>query len=249
MFWRRILITIFCVSLFACGGNSYNSTIPDTNAEGVWLGTYTSTSGRQFSSTALITSTGITGIDFGNGVYFYGTTAVSNGNVTITGNESESTSMLVTIGATVALHQTISLQVLNGAYAIQTGDAIDAGYDSIYERDSLVSKVVATWSGQNVFGGGTLNWTLHIASNGTFTGSADNFALNGTINPIDSNKNEYAVTMTVNDPKTNYLMNGNYTGIATLLDTTATDSNLMLFFKGDQQDKVLGKLLLQRSAP
>jgi len=249
MFWRRILITIFCFSLFACGGSSYNSTSTDTNTEGVWLGTYTSTSGLQFSSTALITSTGITGIDFGNGVYFYGTTAVSNGNVTITGNESVSTSTLVTIGATVAAHQTISLQVLNGAYAIHTGDAIDAGYDSVYEKDSLVSKIVATWSGRNVFGGGTLNWTVGIASDGTFTGSADNFALNGTIKPIDSNKNEYSVTMTVNDPRANYLMNGNYAGIATLLDTTATDSTLLLFFKGDQQDKVLGKLLLQRNAP
>ncbi len=157
---------------------------------------------------------------------------------------------MVTIGVNNLIpQQKLDVQVLNGAYAIKTGDSIVSTYDSVYNKSSSLGKLVATWSGRNLFAsqGVMLDWILSISLDGTFTGSADNAKLSGTISPIDSSKNEYLVSMNVSHPTANYIFNGNYVGIATLLDTNGIDGTLLMFLKGDQQFKVLGRLLLQRN--
>jgi hypothetical protein len=250
---RKFLSIVLFLSLsaFAGCGSSSNSTgtTSEAAAEGVWVGIYTNTAGLQFPSITLITSTGMTGIDFGNGVFFIGSTTMSNNQLLIIGNESVLSSALVTLGTSVLPQQRMHASVLNGTYVLNTGDRIDCSYDPVYQKDSSLDKLTATWSGQNVFSGQGVvqDWTISIAQDGTFNGSAGNFALTGTVNPIDSNKNEYLVSMKVSDPSANHTINGNYSGIATLLDTNGIDDTLLMFFEGDQQFKVIGKLELYRN--
>ncbi len=246
---RLILLT--CLLLAACGGGGGTASSGSTegptaqaSAEGVWKGTY-STSGSQFPSTALVTSNGRIGIDFGNGVLFIGTASTSD-KLQFVGHESVSTPPLVTIGSTVTPQQVLSLVVLSGAYAVRTGDTLALLFDPVYTRGSSLAKLVGTWSGQDIWDLWQ-NWTISISSNGAFTGSFGDTSLSGNISLIDSSKNEYQVNVTVMNPASNYTLNGNYTGIAALLDNNGIDNSLLMFLEGDQQNKVLDKVSLQKN--
>ncbi len=185
-------------------------------------------------------------LDLGNGEVFIGTVTTSNGAVTIVGHESFYSSALITLQGNVTA-RVLNATVTTGGF-VQVGDSVNYSYDSIFARSSSLDKIAATWScGPNVFSNNGTSWTITIASNGSFTGSSGNFALSGTFSLIDTNKNEYQVNMTISDPSMNYVMNGNYSDIATFLDISAPDDTLLIFEEGDQANKVIGMLRLQRN--
>ncbi len=239
---KMLVIVLHCLLLFSCSSDSPDSPDGTEDPSGIWQGTYTTAHGQQFSSSALITSTGVVGIDLGNGVSFVGTVNDEN-RLKIVGSDSYNTSNLVTMVGRAWANWKLKAKVSIGSYSLNVDDGIDFNYRPDYDSESSFSKIAGAWSSFHYFGTVGQNWSIDIDNDGSFAGTASSFAVEGAFSLIDPSKNEYNVTMSINDPRANYTINGNYTGIAYVSE----ENQLRFFLVGDQQWKVIGTLRLNRN--
>ena len=247
-----ILISPVLIALGCSSGGGDSQTGSSAGAStgvtpGVWTGTFNSST-LQFPASALVTTNGSVGIDIGNGTVYYGDIITSSGS-SIGGSENITPSAIVNLSVASSGTNQILVEVTQGARAIDIGDTLNLTYDDIYERASSLGNLAGTWSGNNVVmlggSGSALDWSLTFQADGTFSGTASSLTLEGTVNLVDSTKNEYQFTMTItsSSPGSSYI--GDYEGFATISDTSAMNDTLVMYLKRTGSNPILGRLILQ----
>jgi hypothetical protein len=244
-----IFVISFLFTVAGCGGGGDGGgSIDQANInEGVWEGTYTSSSGSlQFPATALITTDGSVGIDIGNGVVFYGQLDSDN---TITGSENISPNAIVIMSGNINDSGQLVADIAQGAQALSAGATFALSYNDLYERPSSLSNLVGTWSGNNTImtggSGSPQDWSITFQSDGTFDGSSSGINISGNTSLVDATKNEYAISMTLSHDTINYSLLGDYQGFAFLTDSSAMNDTLVIFIKRSGANSYLGALTLQ----
>jgi hypothetical protein len=100
-------------------------------------------------------------------------------------------------------------------------------YDPIYERDSSLQLVQGNWGASDQ----DFSMNITVAGNGGFTGSSsDGCTYAGSIGIIDTRYNAYSINISITCPAPYDPLNGFYTGLVTLDDTTALNDTARIIF-------------------
>lgn len=191
---------------------------------GIYGGTITATAGIAHNATGLITSNGKLAIIDLN------TFEVINGTI----SDSSITGRVLAPPSSAALTGTITSAAGNnitGTYTSTLGDgsfSLDAN-SSLYTRGASFAKLLGTWV-DSVYTGGTGTTTWVFQNDGSYVmTSTESCTGSGNFYLIDATKNEYEMDLALSNC-TNASINGNYTGIGTMSDTSHTDDTLTFMF-------------------
>jgi len=99
-------------------------------------------------------------------------------------------------------------------------------FDTKYFRGANLQWLAGNWSYS-----GVNNWSLTIQADGSFTGTSSipvavSCTLSGAFSTIDSGKNEYAITVTLNPDCAPYA--GSYQGLAATIDASSENDTLIM---------------------
>jgi len=196
----NLLALVMSVALTACGGGGGGGTpVAQQSAEGVWVGSTTSSSGTTTPAIGLILDTG---------EYFFGTgsdySGVSFGTASVSGATVSSSNMrdyypslgsLVSGSFTgsVTTNSTLSVnvsEVYSGTTYTGTGNFT---FDSSYNEPSSLATIAGTYVSPNAFG---TSYTYAVDANGVLTGSSTNCTFAGQLTVRNSAKNIYNLSLT-----------------------------------------------------
>jgi hypothetical protein len=233
---RSVLFFIFfMLAISSCGSveQAIDDAIGDVlskqqSASGFWGGDFTSNATNQTSFTEGI-------VTQNNDAYFITEAGVQYvGTITVTGNKiSGNLSAYAPAGMTFPDGQTNGSISINGTVftrGFMTGTYAGVGetgsfslvYNSLYERSSSISKVSDNWA-FSTFG---YSISLSISSSGTVSGSdLRGCGYYGRISTIHTSYNAYEVEVDITSCGT---LNGNYAGLATLVDNITTNDTLVV---------------------
>ena len=197
----KLLALAMSLLLTACGGGGGGGGgTPPTqqSAEGVWVGSTTSSSGTS-PAIGLILDTGEyffgTGSDY-SGVSF-GTASVSGATITSSNMQDyyPSLSSLVSgsFTGTVTTNSSMSVnvsEVYNGTTYTGTGSFT---FDATYNEPSSLATIAGTYVSPNAFGS---SYTYTVDANGVLTGSSTNCSFAGQLTIRNSAKNIYNLSLT-----------------------------------------------------
>ena len=227
-----VLFTVLLtVSLAACGGGGGGGNgdgLPTELVSGIWEGTFFSNVLSQtFSVTGIITETNeIRFITSSGGQYV--------GNITVSGNSvSGTTTGYAPLGFTFPDSSVIGTVTFSGtvdtkkSFSGTYGGVGDSGtfsltYNSIYERPSSIATVSDSW----VYSETGYTLSAVINSDGVISANDTTGCLySGNISIINSSYNAYRVNFNVTSCSA---LNGNYSGLATLIDTLNANDTLVV---------------------
>lgn len=148
------------------------------------------------------------GIYNGNLIYspYYYTNGYARNIVSFDGNPNISTSILGNYSGDI-----------NGNYVMV--------FDEKYFRGADLSRLVGDWS----YSGTNGEWDLSIGADGSFDGVTTKVAgctFSGDFSTIDTSKNEYSITVTLDPNCSPY--HGSYDGLAGTIDTNGTNDTLLM---------------------
>jgi hypothetical protein len=228
-------LIFFILSISSCGSveKAIDGIVEDAiskqqSASGFWGGDFTSHATSQTSFTeGIVTQNNDAYFITESGIQYVGTISVKGNK--ISGNLSAyapagmtfpdgNTNGSISINGTV-----IARGVMIGTYS-GVGDtgSFSLVYSSLYERPSSISTVSDNWA-FSTFG---YSISLSIDSSGNISGSdLHGCAYTGTIRTIHTSYNAYEVEVDVTSCGT---LNGNYTGLATLVDNITTNDTLIV---------------------
>ena len=231
---------VIAFALSACGGGGGGggsgaiSTPPapvPTNAGGIWEGT-SNTSGLILNFAGVVTESNEGRFFDDNGTqYIIDNISGNDGSITIDFTAVAQFGFVFLDGSAVTTGSLTGTVVertsINGNYSIATGESgtISLTYNSIYDRDSSLSKLSGTWD-ENGFG------ILTFDPDGSFF-EQDTFGcvFDGQASIIDSAFNVYSLTMTISLCGTG--TNGQYSGLGVLTDLNATDDMFIVQMNSD----------------
>ena len=228
---------IFVIGLTACGGGGGGdvATPPPapvaTKPGGIWQGT-SNTSGLILEFAGVITENGQGRFVDENGTqYILNNVSGNEGNVSLSFTAYAQFGFVFLDGSTVTTGSMTGTVVertsFTGNYSVATGEAgtISLTYNSLYDRDSSLSKMVGQWDDSG-YG------TLTVDSDGTFF-EQDIFGCvyDGQVSIINADYNVYGLTMTVSLCGVGF--DGDYTGLGSLDDNVATDDVFIFQMNSD----------------
>jgi hypothetical protein len=204
---RTLKLLALAISIFltACGGGGGGGDTPAatvTSAEGVWVGSTTSSTG---------TTTPAIGLILDSGEYFFGTgtdySGVSFGKASISGSTITSSDMrdyyptlnaLVpgTFTGSVTTGSSLSVNVsetYNGTAYTGTGSFT---FDTTYNEPSSLATIYGTYVSPNAFSN---SYTYTVDANGVLSGSSTNCTFAGQVTVRNSAKNIYNLSITTGD--------------------------------------------------
>jgi len=212
---RKYIFTIFITLSFSACGSSSSSNDSNSNNFNVTPGIYTGT---------FTTSKGVTGE--------LGILITSNGKWAGTDPDSAATG---TVSGDTLTGDDFNAKLTNATGGTYTSEDISGTFNlsantALYNRSSSLSKLNGTWV-DNVFTDvtGTVTFTMN---NGAITmTSVLGCAAMGSVNTIDTTKDEYALSFTVtNCPG----FNGVYSGYGYTEDDTFTDDVLTMVLDSEE---------------
>lgn len=197
----NLLVLVLSITLTACGGGGGGGDNQATqqSAEGVWVGSTTSSSGANTPAIGLVLD---------SGEYFFGTgsdySGVSFGKASVTGSTITSSNMrdyypslnaLVTgtFTGSVSTGANMSVNVsetYNGTTYTGTGSFT---FDTTYNEPSALSTIAGTYVSPNAFSN---SYTYTVDANGVLTGSSTNCTFAGQLTVRNSAKNIYNLSLT-----------------------------------------------------
>lgn len=222
---------LVAMSLTACGGggDDGDSSVVNDSPGGIWRGSVTLTAtGATYQSIGLITETGelhflttdgeqttgnvtVSGKTFSANITSYAPlgSVFDNGSTVISGTASGSINQRSTFSGSARFSGTVTS---NFSYT----------YDSIYERDSILSLISGLYFDYD----GSGYWvTYDIDSQGVITGSdTDGCQFNGNVKLINPDFNMYRINITATSCGD---LNGDYTGLAALMDDGGSQNNTL----------------------
>ena len=232
-----IWITVCLLLASGCGGGGGGDTastppapVP-TNVSGIWEGT-SNTSGLILDFTGVITETNEGRFFDDNGTqYIVSNVSGNDGSVTLTFMAVAQFGFTFLDGSTVTTGSLTGTVVertsFNGSYSVATGESgtISLTYNSLYDRDSSLSKLTGTWD-ENGFG------ILTFDPDGSFF-EQDTFGcvFDGQASIIDPAYNAYSLTMTVSLCGAG--ADGQYSGLGVLADFNTTDDLFIVQMNSD----------------
>lgn len=240
---KFLSIWIIVASMTACGGGGGGGTpapaavpvpIPvpvPTNAAGIWEGT-SNTSGTILSFAGVVAENGLSRfIDDNETQYIVSNISGNDGNITLTFTAIAQFGFRFLDGSTVTTGSltgsVIERSSITGDYSIATGESgsISLTYNSDYERESSIDKLVGSWD-ENSFG------ILTVDPDGSFF-EQDSFGcvFAGQISIIDSRYSVYSLSMNISLCGAGW--DGDYTGLGTLTDNLATDDFFIVQMNDD----------------
>lgn len=196
-----VLTLALTIGLTACGGGGGGGGAPvaQQSAEGIWVGSTTSSSGTTTPAIGLILDTG---------EYFFGTgsdySGVSFGTATVSGATISSTNMkdyypslsalvngsftgTVSTGSSLAVNVS---EVYSGTTYTGTGSFT---FDARYNEPSSLATIAGTYVSPNVF---STSYNYVIDANGVLTGTSAKCTFNGQLTVRNSAKNIYNLSLT-----------------------------------------------------
>lgn len=195
------LVLLASMVLTACGGGGGGGggTVTQQSAEGIWVGSTTSSSGTTTPAIGLVLDTGEyffgTGSDY-SGVSF-GTASVSGSTITssnmrdyypsLSALVSGSFTGSVTTGSSMSVNVS---EVYSGTTYTGTGNFT---FDTKYNEPSSLVTIAGTYVSPNVFG---TSYTYTVDANGVLTGSSTNCTFAGQLSIRNSSKNVYNLSLT-----------------------------------------------------
>jgi len=242
---RNALATL-PLTLNACGGDSDTvSFSANSLGQGIWQGgfssqplTITSASGS-ISQTELtkIEKTGVGVFASNNKAFFYNIdddVLYANDTAGFIGS-SIIYSPVYYLSGTAYSRVSFSGSAYNsasilGEIASPISDNFAMVFESKYFRGANLQRLTGDWSFS-----GVNNWSLRIEADGSFTGTSSvvtSCTLSGAFSIIDSGKNEYAISVTLNPDCAPY--SGSYQGLAATIDTSnENDTLIMAIYNAD----------------
>lgn len=225
--------------LFACGGGGGGGGTtpppppppPATNAGGIWTGT-ASSDDQTLELMGVVTEDGDGRFIAETGVqYVFEGVSGNGGDLDVDFTAIAPSGFVFDDGSTVTtgtLSGTVSERSsLTADYTLATGEAgsVSMTYDEAYERDSSLDKLTGNWDEE--FG------VVAFDANGEFF-EQDTFGcvFEGQASIIDENFNVYALTMTVSFCGAG--VDGDYSGLGIMIDTTDTDDTFIVQMNNDQ---------------
>lgn len=197
---RSHLVLTLALLVSACGGGGGGgSPVTQQSAEGIWVGSTTSSSGTTTPAIGLILDTGEyffgTGTDY-SGVSF-GTSSVSGATISSSNMKDyyPSLSALVngsftgTISTGASLSINVS-EVYSGTTYTGTGNFT---FDTRYNEPSSLATVAGTYASPNVF---STSYNYTVDANGVLTGASTKCTFNGHLTVRNSTKNIYNLSLT-----------------------------------------------------
>ena len=192
------LLTFACM-LTACGGGGGNST-PEAqqSAEGVWVGSTTSSSDTTSPAIGLILDTGefffATGSDY---------SGVSFGNASVSGSTVTSSNMLGydpslnelipgTFSGSVSTGSTLKVNISETYKGITYKGTGNFTFDSTYNEPSALATIAGSYISPNAFG---TAYSYTVDTNGLLSGSSINCTFTGKLTVRNKLKNIYNLTL------------------------------------------------------
>lgn len=200
----NLLFFVFSITLTACGGGGGggdNSTTQQS-AEGIWVGSTTSSSGANTPAIGLILDSGEyffgTGTDY-SGVSF-GTASVTGSTITSSDMRDYYTSLNALVQGTftgsVSTGSSMSVnfsETYNGTAYTGTGSFT---FDTTYNEPSALSTIAGTYASPNAFSN---SYTYTVDTNGVLTGASTNCTFAGQLTVRNSAKNIYNLSLTTSN--------------------------------------------------
>lgn len=197
----RFLSLILFVGLTACGGGGGGGDTPTSqqSAEGIWVGSTTSSSGSVSQAIGLVLDTGEyffgTGSDY-SGLTF-GTASVSGGAISSTNMRDyyPSLSALVpgTFTGSISTGSTMNINIsetYSGTTYAGTGNFT---FDTTYNEPSALATIAGTYVSPYAF---SSSYTYTVDANGVLTGSSTNCTFAGQLTVRNSARNIYNLSLT-----------------------------------------------------
>ena len=197
----RSLCLTLVIGLTACGGGGGGGTSAATqeSAEGIWLGSTTSSSGTVTPVIGLVLDSGEyffgTGSDY-SGVAF-GTASVSGGTISSTNLRDYYPSLNALVGGaftgSVVTGSTMQINVsetYSGTTYIGTGSFT---FDPTYNEPSVLKTIAGTYISPTTLSN---YYSYTVDTNGVLTGSSTNCTFAGQLTVRNSAKNVYNLTLT-----------------------------------------------------
>lgn len=197
---RSHLVLALALLVSACGGGGGGGNpVTQQSAEGIWVGSTTSSSGSTTPAIGLILDTGEyffgTGTDY-SGVSF-GTASVSGATISSSNMKDyyPSLSSLVngSFTGTVSTGSSLSVnvsEVYSGTTYTGTGSFT---FDTRYNEPSSLTTVAGTYVSPNVF---STSYNYTVDANGVLTGASAKCTFNGQLTVRNSAKNIYNLSLT-----------------------------------------------------
>lgn len=202
------------------GGGGTDIQVSQQSAEGIWVGSTTSSNGVTSPAMGLILDTGeyffATGSDY-SGVVF--------GNATISGNKITSSNMKDyvpnlssllngSLTGTVKTQSSLNVNVteyFNGVTYTGTGTF---SFDSQYSESSSLAKITGSYASPNAFSN---QYTYSVDASGVLSGQTAKCTISGQISVKNASKNIYGLTLTTSNRGANTCEIGTrtLTGVAT----------------------------------
>jgi hypothetical protein len=237
MKWIPGFVASACL-LVGCGGGGGDggATTPppppeSTNAAGIWEGTATS-SGVTVNFAGVVTEDGQARfVDENSTQYIVSDISGTDGDITLDFTAVAQFGFTFLDGSTVTTGSLTGTIVegtsFEGEYSVATGESgtVSMTYNAIYERDSSFEKLAGMWDEE--FG------VLTFDADGSFF-EQDSFGcvFDGQAEIIDAQYNAYALSMTVSLCGEDF--DGEYAGLAILVDFEATDDMLIIQMNSDE---------------
>ena len=228
------------LTLNACGGDSETTSFSANRlGQGIWQGGFSSQPLSITSASGSISQTELTKIEktgvgvfaTNNRAFFYNEVddiLFANDEAGFVGN-SISYSPVYYIAGTSYSRVNFSATAYNSASILgeipsPISDNFAMVFDTGYFRGANLQRLAGDWafSGSN-------NGSLTIQADGSFTGSSSivtSCTLSGAFSTIDSGKNEYAISVTLNPDCAQYA--GSYQGLAATVDTSSENDTLIM---------------------
>ena len=223
---KKYFILFVLILIQGCssgGGDSATATtLPVTNSDatGVWEGTFTENGVGTFS---------LTGIVEGNQMRFISTEAgaIYVGTISVSGTSFTATTTSYAIGGTAFSTTNMSGTVttkstISGTFTSSTGatGSFSLAYDTVTDKGSSLAITDGNWT--ETSGGSTT--TISIDSTGALTGSDTSGCVYlGTVSIIDSTVNIYNLSISASSCG---VYNGTYAGYIVISDTISTNDTL-----------------------
>jgi hypothetical protein len=236
--------TVMLLALMAaCGGGGGSLAPPpppDFDPGGLWVGTITD--GESEPSREVVIGLSIATGEFRfvdeEGVQYVGRLLEDAGDevrgtftawVPASGIDEADTQINGTLAGTLVEQATLS-----GTFELETGEtgSFELEYDADYERSSSLAKVSGNWQG--FFG------DVYSITAGQLTAEFDGCFLNGALAVIDPARNSYRISFEIANCG---VYNGDYDGLATVLDFATDNDNRALVYMVNGTDWAFFDLL------
>lgn len=244
IFFLIVLLPLFYACGGGGGGDSSGSAVVVQNQSpaGIWKGTsYSSTTQKTYNLTGIVSKDNVTRFISDTNVQYNGLLSINGNNITSTMTGIAPLGYVFLDG-----NQVISLSVSGTASSKNKIDAIYNGggevgsisltYDPSYDRESSFALTAGTWK---ITGGG-VTYNLSANNSGVLTGSTSTgCTFTGNIIVIDSAYNCYDIRLNMVSCG---ILNGNYTGLATLGDNIIANDTLIIGASTSTASITLGML-------